>query len=253
MILKNKIIELPKDGLLFRKYLYSGIYAILNKLNNKIYIGSSKSIGSRLNEHKYDLIKNIHYNTRFQKAFLKYGLDNFKFILLEKCNESDLLIKEQYYIDLYRSYDKNFGYNICPTANRTIISEETRNWFMINNKGEKNNFYGKHHTEEKKQYWRETRKNKNIGKDNPNYGNRGIKNPLFGKKHTSEMNEKKSKSLSNPIMAIKDGVSLKFDSFKLFAEYVGCSRHNVSSAIIRKNKCKGYVLIRLDKKQINEA
>ena len=71
----NKILELPKNGLLFQKYLYSGIYAILNKLNNKIYVGSSKSIGSRLNEHKYNLIKNIHDNVRLQRAFSKYGFD----------------------------------------------------------------------------------------------------------------------------------------------------------------------------------
>jgi group I intron endonuclease len=243
MNLQNKI-EFPKKGLLYREYLYSGIYGILNKLNNKIYIGSSKSLGSRLNEHKYDLIKNIHNNKKLQRAFLKYGLDNFIFLLLEKCDESDLLSREQYYLDLYKCYDSNFGYNLCPTANRTVISEETRNWFKINNKGEKNKFYGKKHTTERKKIWSELRKNKNLGEYNYNYGNRGEKNPLYGKKHTTEMNEKKSKALSKPITAIKDGIKSNFDSLKSFSEYVGCSRHTVSSAIRRNNKCKGYILIK---------
>ena len=238
---------MPKDGLLFRKYLFSGIYAIMNKINSKIYIGSSKFVGARLNEHKYDLIKNIHHSYKLQKSFLKYGIDNFSFILLEKCSEAILLEREQYYIDFYRSYDRNFGFNICPKANRTVISDETREWFLINNKGEKNNFYGKAHTEEKKAYWRETRSGKNTGKDNPNYGNKGEKNTAFGRKHTVAELNKMSKALSQQIMVTKGDVELKFDSYKLFAEYVGCSRHSVASAIMRNHKCKGYVVVKLDK------
>lgn len=54
--MEDKIVIMPKDGLLFRKYLFSGIYAIMNKINSKIYIGSSKFVGARLNEHKYDML-----------------------------------------------------------------------------------------------------------------------------------------------------------------------------------------------------
>ena len=40
--------------------------------------------------------------------------------------KNDLINKEQFWMDYYQSYDREFGYNISPRADRTIISEETR-------------------------------------------------------------------------------------------------------------------------------
>jgi|JI10StandDraft_1071094.scaffolds.fasta_scaffold11433_15 group I intron endonuclease len=249
--MKYNINALPKNGLLNKTYKFSGIYAILNEINNKIYVGSSKYIGERLNEHKYDLIKNIHSNNRLQKSFLKYGIEKFIFILLEKCDENVLLSREQFYMDFYRSYDKNFGYNICPTANRTVISEETRNWFLINNKGSKNNFFGKNHTEEKKEYWRKTRKNNNLGKDNSNYGNRGVKNPIFGRKHTEEELKKIIEIKKCSKIKVKKGSDeIIFENRKLFAEFLGCNPSSVYYCIRKNIPINGYTIERF--KKINE-
>ena len=54
-----------------------GIYKITNKINNKIYIGSSYSISKRISEHKYQLRRNSHPNIHLQSSWNKYGEDNF--------------------------------------------------------------------------------------------------------------------------------------------------------------------------------
>ena len=88
-----------------------GIYQIKNKINNKSYIGSSSRLKLRWNRHLTDLKCNVHHSLALQRAFHKYGYDNFEFIILENCEESKLLEKEQYYLDTL-----NPKYNICKIA-----------------------------------------------------------------------------------------------------------------------------------------
>lgn len=94
----------------------SGIYSITNTINQKKYIGSSKHIYSRWREHKRLLKKNKHHSGHLQKSWNKYGEDSFKFDVVCECDCSELLLKEQYYIDYYKSYQEEFGYNISSTA-----------------------------------------------------------------------------------------------------------------------------------------
>lgn len=61
----------------------TGIYKIVNSINNKIYIGSAKCIQSRFRTHKNLLKKGKHFNTHLQSAVNKYGLHNFKFEIVE--------------------------------------------------------------------------------------------------------------------------------------------------------------------------
>lgn len=77
----------------------SGIYKITNIITNDFYIGSSCQIKKRKYVHFYQLVKNIHNNTYLQNTFNKYGVDNFKFEVIEECSKDILLIKEQYYIN----------------------------------------------------------------------------------------------------------------------------------------------------------
>jgi len=101
--------------------MLSGVYKILNLLDGKIYVGSStRTIKRRLWEHLYRLRLNKHTSPHLQNAFNKYGESNFKFEIVEFCNSEDCLIREQYYKDLWKSYDDNFGYDICKTAGNTL-------------------------------------------------------------------------------------------------------------------------------------
>ena len=105
-----------------------GIYKIVNKINNKIYIGQSIDIDKRFYIHRQNSINNI--NHPLYNSIKCYGIDNFEFIIIEEIEDVNILdIREQYYIDHYKSYDRNFGYNLSPTAggsNRGFkLSEES--------------------------------------------------------------------------------------------------------------------------------
>jgi group I intron endonuclease len=63
-------------------------------------------------------------NMRIYKALLKYGYSNFMLEILEYCEKSCLIEKEQYYLDLLKP-----EYNILSKAGSTLgfkHSEETK-------------------------------------------------------------------------------------------------------------------------------
>ena len=83
-----------------------GIYKILCTANNEFYIGSSKDIFYRLRVHASLLRKNKYINTKrkhgckpyMQNAYNKYGVESFKYFVIEQCIEDMLLNREQYYL-----------------------------------------------------------------------------------------------------------------------------------------------------------
>lgn len=80
-----------------------GIYKILNLKTKKYYIGSSKNISKREKCHFSRLKNNNHVNKHLQSSFNKYGIDNFKFEIVEEMNiynKEKLLELEQHYIDI---------------------------------------------------------------------------------------------------------------------------------------------------------
>lgn len=116
----------------------AGIYAIRNKQNGKLYIGSAKSIVDRFNSHKKALHKGNHHNVKLQNAFNKYGFDNFGFEKLLICKYDDLIMYEQLCINGYDAV-KN-GYNIAPIAGNTLgcrFSDETKAKMSASRKGKK--------------------------------------------------------------------------------------------------------------------
>ena len=94
----------------------SGVYQFKNKVNNKVYIGSSKNIYYRLKDHLKTLHANRHYNNYFQSSWNKYGEENFEFSILELCDVENILIIEQKYIDSNNACNSEFGYNLMPNA-----------------------------------------------------------------------------------------------------------------------------------------
>ena len=84
-----------------------GIYCIQNTINNKRYIGSSINIYHRLHQHRSYLRRNAHLNGHLQNSYNKNGEKIFITSILECCEQLNLAIREQYYIDLF-----NAEYNI---------------------------------------------------------------------------------------------------------------------------------------------
>jgi group I intron endonuclease len=101
--------------------LISGVYKIVNIINNKLYIGSSVDIKARWKySHLKPLRENRHCNILLQRAWNKYGEDNFKFEVMHYCFKEELLIIEQTYMDIYNSANPRYGYNLCPTAGNCL-------------------------------------------------------------------------------------------------------------------------------------
>ena len=80
-----------------------GVYAIINMVNQKKYVGSSNNIKKRWTSHKTRLNNSTHHSDFLQRAWNKYGKDNFTLIILEVLSSdntaSDIFIKEQEWID----------------------------------------------------------------------------------------------------------------------------------------------------------
>lgn len=73
------------------------IYKIVNTLNSKMYIGSSKNFKNRKMTHLRTLRKGKHHNIYLQRSFDKYGESAFIFEIIETCdNQFD---REKYWID----------------------------------------------------------------------------------------------------------------------------------------------------------
>jgi group I intron endonuclease len=104
---KISITNVPKKA---------GVYEFRNKVNNKVYIGSSKNIYYRLKDHLKTLHTQRHYNKHFQYSWDKYGEENFEFRVVEFCDVQEILVLEQKYIELTNACNKKYGYNIMPNA-----------------------------------------------------------------------------------------------------------------------------------------
>jgi group I intron endonuclease len=143
----------------------TGIYKILNKRNNKIYVGSAVDIKKRWRDHKWHLIHNIHHNPHLQLSWNKYGIDSFEFSIILECSITDLLINELKFITLYNSFDSNYGYNVNDP-------EHT--------------FLNRKHSEKTK----EILSKKKLGINNPMYGKCGNKHHNYMKKMPIEVKNK---------------------------------------------------------------
>lgn len=148
-----------------------GIYKITSP-ENKIYIGQAKDIKKRFKQ--YSKLQNCKGQTKLYNSFIFYGVNNFKFEIIEECDRENLNNRERYYQDLYEVIGVN-GLN-CKLQNSDdkIIqhSEETKQKISESNKG-------KTHTEESK-------KKISISKSGENHENYGKLFSIETKKKISE-------------------------------------------------------------------
>jgi group I intron endonuclease len=115
---------------------------ILNKKNNKKYVGSSVNVDSRLTQHLWLLRNKKHDNVYLQNSFIKFGENNFIFKKIELCDIENLVERENFYIKKYKSLCNQNGYNICMVSEtrRNVLSDDTKTKLSISNMKKNNNF-----------------------------------------------------------------------------------------------------------------
>jgi group I intron endonuclease len=173
--------------------IYGIIYKVTNKVNGKAYIGQTINLKERMRTHIRDALNN-RYNSHFHKAIRKYGISNFEWKIVAKCNSIEELNRAE--VEMIRRYDTfNNGYNLNMGGNG-YSGLYGKNHPLYGTKLSKEHkrkigdaHIGKPRSEETKKKISEAKK----GRNNPNYGKYGKDNPCFGKTHSEETKRKISR------------------------------------------------------------
>lgn len=83
-------------------------------INGKVYIGKTiKKLGCRWNGTLEGAIEDYGYNKHLIRAMKKYGINNFKRIVIDSAKDlKETNKKEIYWIAFYKSNDRKYGYNL---------------------------------------------------------------------------------------------------------------------------------------------
>ncbi len=180
------------------------IYVITNNINSKQYVGlTTRPIKERFQEHCRSNRK-----TTISKAIQKYGKDNFTIEEIDSCeNITDLRKKEALWILHKNTYLK--GYNeTLGGEDQPMFHESIRKKCSDRQMGKNNSFYNKTHSEELKEKWSKNRRGEKHGM----YGKKRPELALSNKNRvwTEEAKGKISTKNSKPILCIE--LNKKFKS-----------------------------------------
>ena len=169
------------------------IYLLRNKINNKFYIGQTKTtIKERLRKHIKPSKNNKQIITR---AIKKYGEQNFICeILFYAKSFEEMNIKEIEFIFEYNCIDKKIGYNVDKGGNNfetySVTREKLRKARIGKKMSENNHFYGKTHSDTVKKKISEIHNGKIIS----DYTKSKMSKSQEGRRHSIETKKKMSDS-----------------------------------------------------------
>ena len=96
-----------RAAILKTEKIMTGIYIITNKVSGNTYVGQSIDIKRRFIEHR---TITAEHNQSLKRAFIKYGLENFSFEVLEECSAEMLNEREMFFIEkLKPRYNRTKG------------------------------------------------------------------------------------------------------------------------------------------------
>lgn len=148
------------------------IYKITNKINEKSYIG--QTVGD-LNKRKCSHLccvkndKNDKNNIYLYNSMRKYGVDSFKWEILEECDTKEELDEmEFHYIKQYNTL-KPSGYNMTLGGSTGAYGWKPTKENKENIGNGVKNFW-KNVSDEYRENWGKLKSSQNSGKNNPMYG-----------------------------------------------------------------------------------
>jgi len=115
----------------------TGIYKLTHKESGKVYIGQSKHLKRRLNEHKRCEKSDDKKGSQsvIRRAIKKYSFDAFDFEIILYCQEGEYMdMMETKLIQFYDCLVPK-GYNVRDGGNKKFISEEGRRRISEANSG----------------------------------------------------------------------------------------------------------------------
>lgn len=164
------------------------IYILISPIG-KVYVGQTCCVKTRWREY-LGLYNKVKPQRHLWPALMGYGPENFIFKIVDICNsQEELNKKEQYYINLYNSHKREYGYNLKFADPHGKHSEETKILISKNipdQSGKNNVFYGKNHTEKTKRYLSNQKKGRIIGPHNAEW------NANISKSNKGRMTSKKN-------------------------------------------------------------
>jgi group I intron endonuclease len=110
-----------------------GIYKIINP-NGNIYIGQSIDLNRRIGSYKK--MSNCNAQLKLYNSFLKYGVINHIFEIIENCSIDELNNRERYWQEFYKSVENGLNCLYVKTdTKKKILSNEVRKKMSISGKG----------------------------------------------------------------------------------------------------------------------
>lgn len=136
-----EVWEIEDFNLHRKRYRGAYIYCLYNKINSKIYIGSSSRFVGRFSNYYRAMNGTAEFHSiLLKRVFKKYNKSDFLLLILEKIEDKGNIVeREQFYLDAYQPFGTN-GYNIAPLASSNFgikHSEETRKNASLRWQGEK--------------------------------------------------------------------------------------------------------------------
>jgi group I intron endonuclease len=103
------------------------IYAIVNCVTGRKYIGSTTDVIHRWRNHRSQLNRGVHQNRHLQGSWRKHGWASFDFIVVEAVEKlTDLASREQHHLDLAQPNVYNTGTCAENPVRGTHISDERK-------------------------------------------------------------------------------------------------------------------------------
>lgn len=218
------------------------VYRHINKVNGKQYIGITKQWPScRWGNNGC----NYQESTRFWNAIQKYGWDNFEHeILFSGLLKAEACKIEKELISMYRTQDREFGYNILEGGDAPILTEEVKSKIANALKGNKNGL-GHPCSDEKRKKISDAQKGRKLTEEHKRKLSIAKKGKSHGRPSEETIRKISQSHKKKKVYCIEQDIV--YESIQMCAKMIGAPATSVCACCKGKVKTvKGYHLVYYD-------